>query len=157
MHPHHNTIPPCQFHPAQGHSTLLYSGQLWMDQRPRPASEATALLSNTEKPSLYLSLNGIGRLIPDRKWGPLPRMELGKPIFMSESQLFSFHISKQPQLCTQNYSFDPDVIVNLHQTPIEGDYNCFVIANMTYKVGVAIHMSKLQNYFSDHCPSPGSP
>jgi hypothetical protein len=114
------------------------------DPDPLP-KQLRPLFHDFMKPSPYFSLNGIGGLIPDRKWGPPApwTRNLGNPVVVSESRLFGFHVSqlKHPQLCPQNYSIDPGAVVNLHRALV-GEYNnCFAIANVTYRAGAAICQS----------------
>ena len=112
------------------------------DPDPLP-EKLQSLFLNFNKPSPYFSLNGIGGLIPDSKWGPPRTKNLGNPVIVSESRLFGFHVSQleRPQQCPQNYSIDPSVVVNLHQARVKGYNNCFAIANVTYQAGAAICQS----------------
>lgn len=95
------------------------------------------LFHNLSKPGPYFTLAGIGGLLPDREWGPPETRELGDPVVVLESRLFTFRVSQQPEPCPQNYTIDPRSEVNLHQAKVVNDYNCYAIANVTYQAGVA--------------------
>ncbi|KDR84141.1 hypothetical protein GALMADRAFT_133500 [Galerina marginata CBS 339.88] len=98
------------------------------------------LFSDYTKPSPYFSLSGMGGLLPDREWGPPQANQLGDPITVSESRLFTFRAERRPSSspCPQNYSIDPGSTVNLHQFKGGAYYYCFAIANVTYRAGAAI-------------------
>jgi len=93
---------------------------------------------SSKNSSPYFSLAGIGGLLPDDEWGPPEISELGDPVVVSESRLFTFRAEQQLEPCPQNYTIDPGSEINLHQAKVGDYYNCYAIANATYQAGVTI-------------------
>jgi hypothetical protein len=96
------------------------------------------LFTDFVKPSPYFLLTGMGGLLPDSEWGPPKTPKLGVPVIVSESRLFTFRVNQQPEPCPQNYTIDPSSEIHLHQAKVANYYNCYAIANVTYRAGVTI-------------------
>jgi hypothetical protein len=93
--------------------------------------------------SPYFSDRGIGGLLPDSQWGPTNTPRLGDPQIVSETRLFTFRVSRTYASgngsCPQNYMVDPGSQINLHEYLVTDDYyDCFAIANVTYRAGAAM-------------------
>jgi hypothetical protein len=101
-------------------------------------SQQLPLFRDFDKPSPYFTYDAKGGLLPDSKWG-LPKIgQLGAPVVVSESRLFTFRVGQQLSACSQNYSIDPGSEVKLHQALVGVYSNCYAIANVTYRAGAAI-------------------
>jgi len=69
------------------------------DPDPLP-EQLQSLIRNFKKPSPYFSLNGIGGLIPDRKWGPPQTKNLGNPVVVDSCLNRGFSAFMFPNLNT---------------------------------------------------------
>ena len=92
--------------------------------------------------SPYFSVLGEVGLLPDSQWGPKTLDKLGDPQIVAESRLLSYRIQRRPWAqgpCPQNYLIDPGSQINFHEYPYSGHwYDCFAIANVTYRAGAAV-------------------
>lgn len=101
----------------------------------------TALFHQYGEFSPFFSLSGIGGLLPDSKWGP-PDAQLGEPHVVSETRFFIYRTERRDWAkgpCPQNYTIDPGSQINLHAYQYTDVwYDCFAVANVTYRAGAAI-------------------
>ena len=101
-----------------------------------------SLLEDYSTFSPYFSGRGAVGLLPDSQWALQTVDKLGDPQIVAESRLLSYRIWRRPWAegpCLRNYAIDPGSQINFHEYPHTGVwYDCFAIANVTYRAGAAI-------------------
>ena len=112
------------------------------DPEPFLTTPQRSLFEDYSNFSPYFSGRGAVGLLPDSQWGLQALNKLGDPQIVAESRLLSYRIQRRewPEgPCPRNYSIDPGSQINLHEYPYTGVwYDCFAIANVTYRAGAAV-------------------